>query len=148
MVKCRLILYNLGGSIANFVSAIIFAGLFVFCRNIPILSALLICMSVIGIVLGLSNAIPLKFAMINNDGHNTIVLMKSKRALAAFWIQLKIAEETAGGVRIKDMPEEWFYLPDDSDMDNSFFAAEAVYYENYLMDKHEFDKVKELADKL
>lgn len=46
------------------------------------------------------------------------------------------------------MPNEWFYMPDDSDMDNSFIAAEAVYYENYLMDKHEFDKVKDLADKL
>lgn len=146
--KMPFVLYNLGGSIANFVSAIIFAGLFVFCRNILIVSALLICMSVIGIVLGLSNAIPLKFGMVNNDGYNTIVLMKSKRALSALWIQLKIAEETARGVRIKDMPEEWFYLPDDSDMDNSFIAAEAVYYENYLMDKHEFDKVKDLADKL
>ena len=142
------VLYYLGGSIANFVSAIIFAGLFVFCRNIPILSALLICMSVIGIVLGLSNAIPLKLSMVNNDGYNTIVLMKSKRALAALWIQLKIAEETARGVRIKDIPEEWFYLPDDYDMDNSFIVAEAVCYESYLMDKHEFDKVKDLADKL
>lgn len=51
-------------------------------------------MSVIGIALGLSNAIPLKFGMVNNDGYNTIVLMKSKKALAALWIQLKIAEQT------------------------------------------------------
>lgn len=46
------------------------------------------------------------------------------------------------------MPNEWFYMPDDSDMDNSFIAAEAVCYESYLMDKHEFDKVKDFADKL
>lgn len=146
--KMPFVLYNLGGSIANFVSTIIFAGLFVFCKNIPMVSSLLICMITTGVILGLTNIIPLKLGMVNNDGHNTIVLMKSKRALAAFWIQLKIAEETARGVRIKDMPKEWFYLPDDSDMDNSFFAAEAVFYENYLMDKHEFDKVKDIADKL
>ena len=67
-------------------------------------------------------------------------LYKFPSALRSFWVQLKVSGQMAEGVRLKDMPSEWFFLPNESEMQNSMTAVMAVFYENRLMDLHKFEE--------
>jgi len=48
------------------------------------------------------------------------------------------------GIRLKDMPKEWFALPKEEDMGNSMIAATAVFVCNRLMDEKRFDEANNL----
>lgn len=50
---------------------------------------------------------------VNNDGRNALELSRSEEATRAFWIQMKVNEQIAKGLRLKDMPDEWFKVPSD-----------------------------------
>ena len=72
--------------------------------------------------------------MIDNDGKNALSLGKNAAALAAMHTQLSIAAAGAKGQRLRDMPEEWFAMPDEKDMDNTLSATIAVFRANRMMD--------------
>lgn len=103
--------YNFGESIANLVSGLIFVGLafLVSSGGIHIVYQQFILLAVIGVTFAILNGIPLKLAAINNDGYNAISLGKNKEALRSFWIQLKINEQIAAGIRLKDMPMHYWH---------------------------------------
>ena len=86
----------------------------------------------------------MRMGTIDNDGYNAFSMSKSPEAMRAFWVQMKINEQTASGVRLKDLPDEWFKLPSDEDMKNSMVATLGVFICNRLMDKGNFEE----ADKL
>ena len=48
-----------------------------------------------------------------NDGHNLKELLKNKKNIRILWINMKILEQVHKGVRLSDMPDEWFSLSDD-----------------------------------
>ncbi len=79
--KYPYVLYNLGGSIINMVSALLFAGLALLGRNINILSQMLMMLAVVGVAYALINAIPLQLEAVNNDGYNAFSLGKNQEAL-------------------------------------------------------------------
>ena len=98
-------LYNLGGGLANF----ILSGCCVLLMLLPVAEPVALFLNVsafCGIGLGAVNLIPLK--KFNNDGSNLVEIGKSPAAKRAFWLQMRINQETANGVRLKDMPAEWF----------------------------------------
>lgn len=145
--KIPYILYNLGGSILNAVSALICFGLYFLCDEMPYLPAFFLLMGITGIGLALMNGIPMQ-GTINNDGHNAMSLGRSPMALRSFWLQMKINEQMSKGVRLKDMPENWFQLPSEKEMQNSMTAVIAVFCINRLMDEHRFEEATNLMDKL
>ena len=104
--------------------------------------------ALIGLVYALVNGIPLRLGAVDNDGHNALSLGKDPAALRAFWIQMKMAALQAQGVRLKDMPEEWFEPPDEKGMQNSLIAVLAVFRCNRLMDEHRFQAAREEMSKL
>ena len=55
---------------------------------------------------------------------------------ASFWLQMKVNELQMKGVRLKDMPDEWFTLPERTD--NSMLASLAALCENRFMDMADF----------
>lgn len=61
---------------------------------------------------------------------------------------MKINEEISKGVRLKDMPEDWFKLPSAQAMKNSLSAAIGVFACNRLMDSLEFEKAYNTMEKL
>ena len=146
--KIPFALYNLGGSIMNLIAALLFMGSYFLCRNIPYLATLFLITTVISVGFAITNGFPMRLGMIDNDGYNAKSLGKSPAALRSFWVQMKVAEQLTKGVRLKDMPEEWFYLPDKNGLQNSMTAVMAVFYENRLMDMHRFEEAAELIDKL
>ena len=146
--KIPFVFYNLGGSLMNLFTIPICAALFLFFSKVPFISLFLLMMCIVGFGYALMNGIPMKFGTINNDGYNAKDLGKSPEALKSFLVQMKAMAQTSRGVRLKDMPSEWFYLPDENGMKNSMTAVMAVFYANRLMDEQEFTDAAVLVDKL
>ncbi len=137
-------LYNLGGVFVNlFVSAAAF-GLSFVVSEIPILCALLIMLAIIGVAIALMNGIPMRMGEVDNDGYNAFSLRRSKEAQRAFWVQMKVNEQVSNGVRLKDMPDEWFAVPSDEEMKNSMVAALGVFACNRMVDSHRFEEADRL----
>lgn len=146
--KIPFALYLLGGVIMNLIMSTVFLGLFFVFRDTSFVALAMLLFAEIGFFYAVLNGVPTKTSMIMNDGYNVLDLFKNKNSLRAFWVQLKVNEQNAKGVRIKDMPSEWFAVPSDENMKNHQFAAQGVLSCNQLMDMHEFEKADELMEHL
>ncbi len=146
--KVPVFLYNMGGALMDLIFASVCLAVFFSCGDVFLLSPALLIMALVGLLNALTNGIPLRFEYADNDGLNAISLGKDPEAMRAFWIQLKVNESTANGVRLKDMPEEWFKLPPEDSMRNSLVTTLAVFAESRLMDIHDYDGARELVSRL
>lgn len=146
--KCPYVLCNLGGSITNLASALLFFGLAQIAGNTGMLSALLMMLAAVGAVFALMNGIPMRFGTMDNDGYNALSLGKDKEALRSFWIQMKVSEQIASGARLKGMPDEWFAVPSENSMKNSMTAVMGVFACNRLMDQMRLEEAQQTMDKL
>lgn len=134
------VLYNLGGSLANFITALICGGLWLCCKGISILSVMMLMLALVGLSYALINGIPMRLKVVNNDGYNALSLGRDEAALRSFWVQLKANEQIAKGLRLKDMPEDWFTVPSEEGMKNSMTAVMGVFSCNRLMDLGKFEE--------
>ena len=146
--KIPVVLYNLGGSLMNVISSVVFLGLYFLCADVPILSSILIMLVFIGLGLAFINGVPMRMGITDNDGYNAVALGKNQEALRSFWIQMKVNEQTSKGMRLKDMPEEWFEIPSDEKMKNSMVAVMGVFACNRLVDSHHFEEADRLMEHL
>ncbi len=130
------VLYNFGGVLLNLlVSGIAFLLLKCFAWN-ALMNGFLIAAVLIGILFAITNGIPMRLNGVDNDGYNGMSLGKNPKALYAVWLQLKVNEMQTEGVRLKDMPEEWFLKPSEEDMQNGLIAAIEAMRCNRLLDMH------------
>lgn len=130
-------LYNLGGVLANLLTAAVF-GLLAWAVPVMWLRILLIMETVVGVAFALMNGLPVPVAAIQNDGKNLLCIRKDEHARRAFWVQMAIAAEMARGVRLKSMPEEWFAAFPAAAMDNPIVSAVAVMNTSRRMDELNF----------
>lgn len=144
--KMPILLYNFGGVIMNVLTAIAFLALSLVFSDVAIFSTWMRLLSLCGLLFALTNGIPARAATVNNDGYNAIEAKKSAEAMRALWIQLKVNELAAGGVRLKDMPEEWFAVPSDEQMKNGLVATLGVIACNRLFDECRFDEADRLME--
>ena len=144
--KLPVVLYNLGGAIMNVAVGILFLGL----SFLPskLIAVFFLMAAVIGIAFAVINGVPLRLGVVDNDGYNAFSLKRHPDALRGFWVQMKANELTAKGVRIKDMPADWFEVPDDTQMKNSMIAPLGVFACNRLMDEHRFEEADALIQRL
>lgn len=140
------ILYNLGGSLSNLITALL--GLFVFFIHInPWLDNFLIHFIVWGIGSALLNGIPLQTPQIANDGANIVSICSDKEAKKAFYLQMKINELQSNNIRLKDMPNDYFTMSCDNLDDQLISTIEIIKAERYL-DLHDFDTAYEMIKHL
>ena len=142
--KIPLVLYNLGGSFINIIIGALFLVGYLIFSDIPFLSPILLIFSAVGFMIAMMNGIPMRMGTVDNDGYNAFALSKNKEAVEAFWVQLKVAEQSSKGVRLKDMPAEWFAVPTDEAMKNSMVATRCVFTCNRLMDEEKFEEADAL----
>lgn len=142
--KIPLVLYNLGGSFINIIIGALFLVGYLIFSDIPFLSPILLIFAAVGFMIAMMNGIPMRMGTVDNDGYNAFALSKSKEAVEAFWVQLKVAEQSSKGVRLKDMPAEWFAVPTDEAMKNSMVATRCVFTCNRLMDEEKFEEADAL----
>lgn len=146
--KLPVVLYNLGGSLSNIFVGSISLGLYFLCMEIPFLSAILLIFALVGFLFGLLNGIPMRLGTVDNDGYNAWALTRSPAAMRAFWVQMKVNQMISGGQRLKDMPEEWFELPEGASLMNSMVAVLDVFACNRLMDQHDFAEADKQMERL
>lgn len=146
--KMPYVLYNLGGCIVNVAMGLVCLLVGFTLREGSLWRMLMMISAAVGFGFGLVNGIPMNMGAVNNDGQNALSLGKDPAALRSFWVQMKINETIARGIRLKDMPEEWFAIPEESQMGNAMVASLAVFATNRYMDAQEFDKAAELLEHL
>ena len=128
----------------NLIVSAIFLIVYLLIPSGTIISFICLIMVLIGVAIALMNGIPLRLGTVDNDGYNALSLGKNPDAMRAFWLQLKVNEQIAKGVRLKDMPDEWFTVPTDEAMHNSMVAAQGVFATNRLMDQQRFEEADQL----
>ena len=133
-------LYFLGGVILNFLSATVFGVLFFVGTGYGLLRIFYLFLALFGAVMALTGGIPMQANGVDNDARNAILLHCRPEARDAFYRQMQIMEQTANGVRLRDMPEEWFEMPSPEGMQNALISATAVLACKRLVDAHEFEK--------
>jgi len=146
--KIPLLLFNLGGSFFNIIIATLFWGGYMLYSDVPVLSSALLIFAAVGLITAMLNGIPMRLGTVDNDGYNALASLKSKEATEAFWIQLKVSEQCSKGIRLKDMPAEWFTVPTDEAMKNSMVATRCVLVCNRLMDEERFEEADVLMEHL
>lgn len=132
-------LYNLGGLIANVLSAAISLALWMLLGKESMAAMFFMVMACLGLLFALTNGIPVRMSGIDNDGCNARTLNKNPATKRDLWIQLKISEQTAKGVRLRDMPEEWFVMPTDDAMNNLLTLAVATAVTSRMLDRGDLD---------
>ncbi len=132
--RIPVVLYNLGGSFINAFLGVILLIVYRLLPDTSLLSPFLLVFSLVGFAIAAMNGIPMRMGAVDNDGYNAFALLKNKEAMEAFWVQLKTAEQSAKGIRLKDMPDEWFAFPSDAAMKNSMVATRGVFACNRWMD--------------
>lgn len=130
-------LYNLGGVLANLLAAAV-AALLLFLFPAPVLQLLLAGQVLVGLYLAIINGVPMTTAALQNDGKNLLCILRNAQARRALWIQLAVNARLGQGERLRDMPPEWFVLPDDADLTDALISAVAVLNVNRLMDLHDY----------
>ena len=141
--KFKLTLYNLGGVFVNLAVGCIAFLLYWYLPTGYLLETTLWMTTWFSFVFAALNGIPMKASGLANDGKNALNLRKDKVAANALRTQLLINSEIAAGKRLKDIPEEYFTLPEGADVGNELVSAIAVYSCNRLVDECNFDAAME-----
>lgn len=138
-------LYNMGGSLVNLITGILFACLAVVFQEHILPFIFCVLMAATGIAFAAMNGLPMRLGTVDNDGYNACSIGKNPAALRAFWVQMKMNQQVSEGIRMKDMPKEWFQMPKEKEMENSMTAVLGVMACNRMMDEHRFeDAAKEM----
>jgi hypothetical protein len=133
--------YNLGGCIMNLAVSL---GLLILNGMVP--NALWIVGAAVGFLVAVTNGIPMNVGGVCNDGYNALSLGKNPAALGSFWVQLKVTQALSQGMRLKDMPEQWFTVPADAEMKNPMTAVMGYLACLFFLDGHRFDEAKVLME--
>ncbi|MFQ9514498.1 MAG: hypothetical protein ACLRZ9_01585 [Eubacterium sp.] len=132
------VLYNLGGILMNIIVSLI-----MLIPSFYMQSGELLIFSFVGLFIIITNGIPMKSAGIANDGMNVKCLKKDPLAMQAFDCQLRSNALLMKGVRLKDMPDQWFEISDDSDLSNINTGTMVYMQVGRLLDKCQFAETKE-----
>lgn len=128
-------LYNLGGVLANLLTAILAFLPLLTVDGLPyLLKFFLLMLSLIGILLAGMNGIPMKMGGIGNDADNMRLLLKDSKSKQALVTQLRINALVQEGMRPKDMPAEWFSQTEDINYKDALQVTIALMSASRLLD--------------
>ena len=141
--------YNAGGVLMNLLTAILALVLWVAYPEIPLPLHLFLLFSFIcGFFLALMNGIPLKMSGITNDAYNLILMHRDLNTRKYLALQLAVNAEVQKGVRLKDMPDEWFPNDEVTDYRNIMQVAVKLLYISRYVDRKEFETAHVLFSKI
>lgn len=106
--------YNFGGVLFNLIALFAVVPLF-FVKGHPILSECIVIFALTDVILILLNGIPMKVSGLGNDAYNMLLLRKNPEAKRGLVLALRSNALIQEGVRPKDMPADWFVVPEKID---------------------------------
>lgn len=122
-------LYHASGSAANLITALLHIPL-LFSQS-GILRVYAFCMLIAGLYFGLLNGLPLRVGGIDNDGMHIRMMEKDPALRRVIYRQLQINAAVSAGQRMRDLPEEWFFVGEHMHMHGAIHMM-------YLMDRGEY----------
>ena len=102
------VLYNLGGALMNLITGFLCALVSMIAVPAGLLRAFLLVTALIGLYFAAVNGIPLRTAMVANDGMNIRTMREDEAARRAFWLMLTVNTLQTEGRRLRDMEDDWF----------------------------------------
>ena len=142
------ILLECGGIIANACFSVIFLVLLLYYKDNSYLSAIFFSLVISGIVIAVMNGIPRKTISLFTDGYNLRSLLESSKAVRYFWLQTQINSQTISGVRLRDMPDEWFLFSIEEDFSNNMIATIVATTCSRLIDQQLFSEANQLIEQI
>ena len=134
--------YNAGGVIVNI---LLFALSLFLLMNYDLGmfgDAFFLMLAFTGVFIALLNGIPLSINGLSNDGRNILLLWRDKRSRRFFLRIMQTAGSLAQGMRLKDLPREWFEnIPLDTPKD-FFLVSNRINYAALLEDLGQFDEAR------
>jgi hypothetical protein len=141
-------LYLSGGVVFNLLAALISFLLGYLARaDNPFAYAFFTVNALVGGASAVLNGIPMA-ATVPNDAYSAQEVWVSPEARRALWIQLKVGEAQAEGIRLKELPASLFWFDEEAAKKSYLCAAVGAFIENRLMDQRELDKALEQITKM
>ncbi|HAO60504.1 MAG TPA: hypothetical protein DCQ90_00815 [Erysipelotrichaceae bacterium] len=141
-------LYNHGGWIFNMITVIVTSVVLLLVPMDLSLSSFLLIFALIALSLALTNGIPIKISGYPNDGYNIRSMKMSADCRRAFYMQMHIHGVFVSGVRLEDMPEEWFQHSDSADLSEPLIATIDEFRCSRAFDKGETEEATRFANEL
>lgn len=136
--KVPYVLYNLGGGLMNIVVSAICALLMIPFGNVMFLSDILFAFALVGVLAALINLVPYLVPM-DNDGKNLLNISRSYDAKRAFYLIYEINALQTEGKRLKDIPDELFFISDNPDIHNTMVTTVLLMKISREIDRHNFE---------
>lgn len=143
------VLYNLGGGLSNLLfSAIGFIGM-ALCPPETTGRTVCLILGLAGLYFAATNLFPMKVGGVANDGCNIRTFRKDRESADAFWAQMRINKlQQTDGMRLAEIPEGYFELPEGDFDGNSLVEGIAVMAMQRLMDQGRFSQAQAAGEKL
>ena len=146
------LLYNLGGGLANLLSAGLAVSAVGIAEN-SIVKMALISFGAVGFYLAVMNLAPLKISGIANDGYNIRSFRKDKAGAKVLFLQLRINRlQQTDGLRLSEIPDDLFEIPGETSVESStgdpLTDALLVFQFQRLLDQRRFDEAAAFGRKL
>ena len=132
-------LYNLGGGLFNFISAVISLPLGLLIHNFYLKMPLII-FGVISLILCITNLIPMNIQA-QNDGYNIYLLHKDKDYCDLFYKNLRIVGLLNQGYKLSEIPQELFEFRGTN-------TNAKILKASYYVDQKDFVKAEELLNEI
>lgn len=142
-------LYNLGGVLANLSTALLSLILFFTLQEQPfLLDMFLLLNSIIGLIMAVTNGLPLTIGGINNDGKNMLFLHKDLKSKQALINQLRINAMIQEGYTPQEMPAEWFETEGETDYKNTLQIAIRAMAASLPMERYEWEEAYQAHEEI
>lgn len=142
------ILYNSGGVIFNFVFSLLALLFMIFVYTSVFSDIFFMAFSMVGIIYGFLNIIPMKISGITNDGYNIRMIKKDVVSRHIFYMQLRINGLQTQGMRLRYMPEDWFHISEDLNTINGFHLSMFLLRGSWYMEQFRFDEAQECLNSI
>ncbi len=137
-------LFHLGGALVNLLVGGACLAIFFLPDMVVWLEMFVLFTAVFGLIFAILNGIPLRTGLIANDGSNAVALKKDPAAAEQLANHLRLNAMSVDGLRLREMPAEWFRYPSAEQLKNNAFAETAVFACNRLIDEHRFADAVEM----
>ena len=141
------VLYNLGGVLTNFIVSLGCLLLLFVCGITSFFPVVILAtLAASGLLIALTNGIPMEISGVPNDGKNILTLKRDEYSRHVFWLMLQVNGLQSSGTRMRDMPEEWFALPQQPHYGRYMHMYAALLRAGWHMDRKELVQATECLE--
>lgn len=139
--------YNFGGVLFNLIALLAVVPLF-FIKGNPVLIECVTIFTLTDIMLIVLNGIPMKVSGAGNDAYNILLLRKNPVAKRGLVVALRSNALIQEGVRPKDMPDEWFVVPEKIDYRDQLEVSIPMMAASRLVDELRYNEARNAFESL